>query len=504
MKRLLLTLLSAVLLAAAFPNYNLGILAWIALVPLLLALDGLSKGRAFLLAYLWGVLFWLGTVYWLVHVTAVGMVLLVLYLALYFGIFGLILSQSCILHTAYYILFLPSIWVLLEYLRSYFFSGFGWALLGYSQYLNLPIIQIADITGVYGVSFVLMAVNVALKEIICLWRNPARRKESLTAAAICVLMLLAVVSYGYQRLNKINQDKAFSSLKVSVVQGNIPQRLKWKPAAKDYIMQEYLALSRQAAQDKPDLLIWPEAALPAIIEQEPEFFEEARDFTDKAKIPLLLGAVTERNNVYYNSALLITGRDRQPRRYDKLHLVPFGEFIPLKPFLSFLETIVPIGDFSPGREYTVFTLHTISYILPTEPKFSVLICFEDLFPQLSRQFAAKGANLLINITNDGWFGKSAAPFQHLSASVLRAVENRLPVVRAANTGVSGFIAPSGKIISLVSDEKGENIFVKGYRSEKINLREAGLTFYTRRGDILVLICFLAGFYGIMRILRRKK
>ena len=215
-----------------------------------------------------------------------------------------------------------------------------------------------------------------------------------------------------------------------------------------------------------------------------------------------MGAVTFRDDIYYNSALLIPDPARQPLGYDKLHLVPFGEYIPLKPFFNFLETIVQIGDFKPGKEYTVFTFITPHSLVPA--RFSVLICFEDLFPELSRQFARKGADFLVNITNDAWFGKTPAPYQHLSASVLRAVENRLPLVRAANTGVSGFIAASGRIISLVSDERGEEIFIKGYRSERINLSRGSLTPYARYGDILVVICFLWGLYGIMRILKNQK
>jgi len=180
--------------------------------------------------------------------------------------------------------------------------------------------------------------------------------------------------------------------------------------------------------------------------------------------------------------LLVSPEGELLDRYDKLHLVPFGEYIPLRKFFGFLETIVPIGDFSRGNGYTVFSMPPY--------KFSVLICFEDLFPGLSREFVKKGADFLINITNDAWFKKTSSPYQHLSASVFRAVENRVFLIRSANTGVSGFIAPTGKIISLVGDKSGNNIFVSGYKTQNIAVYKQGLSFYTRYGNIFIIICLL--------------
>ena len=270
-KDIFLILLSSALLIFSFPNFNFWLLAWFGFIPLLFAIQNKSKFKAFSLFYLTGVIFWLGTVYWLIHVTALGMILLVLYLALYFGIFGLIVSQAYILPTTYYLLFIPSIWVLLEYLRNHLFSGFGWALLGYSQYLNLAVIQIADTSGVYGVSFLVMTINVAIKQIIGFSQGSAKIKALKWPLVISLSMLAAAFFYGYLRVNKIEHQRPYGSLKVAVIQGNIPQRLKWRSVAKGYIMQEYLGLSRQASRDKPDLMIWPEAALPVIIQEEPGF-----------------------------------------------------------------------------------------------------------------------------------------------------------------------------------------------------------------------------------------
>jgi apolipoprotein N-acyltransferase len=207
----------------------------------------------------------------------------------------------------------------------------------------------------------------------------------------------------------------------------------------------------------------------------------------------LFGAVTRREDTYYNSAILLSAQGKHLCRYDKIHLVPFGEYIPFNKLLSFLETIVPIGEFSRGKIFTVF---------PFPDKFSVLICFEDLFPEISRQFVKRGAGLLVNITNDAWFGKTSAPYQHLQASVLRAVENRRFLVRAANTGISGFIDPGGKIISLLADPQGEERFISAYATQTIYSQEK-LTFYTRFGDLFLFSLFLPVAYGIINKLNLK-
>ena len=190
---------------------------------------------------------------------------------------------------------------------------------------------------------------------------------------------------------------------------------------------------------------------------------------------------------YYNSALLIDKQGEIAGRYDKLHLVPFGEYIPLKNTFKFLETIVPIGDFTAGKDYTLFKLSA---------KFAILICFEDTIPEISRGFVNRGADFLVNITNDGWFGRSAAPYQHLSASVFRAVENRVPMARSANTGVSCFIDFGGRIISAVRQGNRE-IFIPGFKSEGITVGEKG-SLYCRMGDIFVFGCLaIVVFCGII-------
>ncbi len=496
-----LCLLSGLLLSLPFFNGGLWIFAWFGFVPLFFALKNKSKGKAFLLSYLTGVIFWSITIYWLVHVTLLGTIVLILYLALYFGVFGLIISTIGYRLSTIDPVLIPSIWVLLEYIRSRLFTGFPWALLGYSQYQNLPIIQIADITGAWGVSFLVMLVNVAIYLVPSPQSPvPSRIKKYLLPVILCVVVTLF---YGYYKLYKPRTTNHEPRIKISVIQGNIPQELKWDSRAKDYIVDKYLNISWQAIKDNPDLIIWPEAALPFVLEEEPVYFERIKDWVKENKISLLLGAVTSRENFYYNSAILTSGEGRTFTRYDKLHLVPFGEYIPLKKALPFLETIVPIGDIAAGKEYTVFTQYARRNTQNTV-NFSVLICFEDLFPELSRRFVNKGAQFLINITNDAWYKRTAAAHQHLQASIFRAVENRVFLARCANTGVSGFIAPGGKVISLVQDKKGKDIFIDGFRTQEINTPKKSFTLYTRYGEGFIVFCFLfVLFNSIISFGRRK-
>jgi apolipoprotein N-acyltransferase len=413
----------------------------------------------------------------LVFSTFLGFLLLVFYLAAYFAIFGLLFTVLSERLSTFTILFIAAAWVVLEYLRSNLFTGFGWALLGYSQYLNLPLIQIADLGGVYLVSFLVMVINIVTYLII------RRERKYLLFPLLFILVSLA---YGYFKIYNLKEPGGVESWKVSVIQGNIPQELKWDPEAKSYIIENYFNLTREALSDKPDLIIWPEAALPFVLEEDPVHYERVINFAKEIKTSLLLGAVRQKEGAYFNSAILVP-LEESPQVYDKLHLVPFGEYIPLKNIFKFLETVVPIGDFLEGSDYVIFS---------SRPKFAVLICFEDIFPQIARQFVKRGARILINITNDAWFKETSCPFQHLQASVLRAVENRVCLIRCANSGVSGFIDAKGNIFSRVSDNQGKEIFIRGYLTENIQVKKTK-SIYTKYGDFFVLFTALLVVYAIM-------
>ena len=517
-----LCILSPALLILSFPKFNLWILAWTGFIPLFFILQNKSKLKAFLVSYLVGIIFWLGVIYWLVHVTFVGMILLVVYLALYFGVFGLIITHYSLLSTPYSMILVPSVWVFLEYLRNHLFTGFGWALMGYSQYLNLPIIQIANVTGAWGISFLVMMMNVFIYSIFDTRYSILVKKQKSTFSIIPYALPLALLflslGYGFYKLHRASSIEDQASIKVSVVQANIAQSIKWQEYAKGQIWQQFFSLSQRGLKDGPDLMIWPEAALPEILEKETYLKENLKAFVGNIQIPLLVGAVSLDGDSYYNSAVLISGQDEFIQRYDKLHLVPFGEYIPLQRIFGFLETVVPIGNFIPGEEYTVFSLNTqITGSLSRYPvgplvrltgnrqavngqaRFSVLICFEDIFPEIARQFVKKGADFLVNITNDAWFFDTSSPYQHLSASVFRAIENDVYLVRAANTGISGFITPEGRVYPLIDHDSGKQTFISGYKTKDIFLKLDQDSVYTQWGDWFILLCGIIVLCGIIRV-----
>lgn len=495
---LLSSILSGVLLALPFNNAKLWLFAWFAFVPLFLTLEDKSLKQTFFLFFITGITFWSGTVYWLVNVTLTGTILLVLYLALYFAIFGVIIRPATRKSQPYIILFIPAVWVLLEYIRSHFLTGFPWALLGYSQYLNLPVIQIADFTGAWGVSFLIILVNAALVEII--WSLKMKLMPRVKIIIISVILLFVLVlAYGFFRLSSFKPIPAASNpVKISVIQANIPQDSKWDPVKRDSIMRDYFGLTSAALKDNPDLIIWPEAALPVVLQEEPEYFIKLREYLNTINTPLLFGSVTMSDGLYYNSAVLLDGQGRWLGQYDKLHLVPFGEYIPFRNVMKFLDTIAPIGDIARGKSYTIFKLPGYAQ------GFGVLICFEDVFPELARSFVSRGAGVLVNITNDAWFGKTPEAYQHLAASVFRAVENRVYLARCANTGVSAFISPKGEIASVLSDQDGNNIFVSGYISDTVRFKNKKPSLYNLYGDMFPLTCFLFLFYFIIFSNLRKK
>ncbi|MFH0763690.1 MAG: apolipoprotein N-acyltransferase [Candidatus Omnitrophota bacterium] len=501
--RLLLIALSASLLVLSFPNFNYEFLAWFALVPLFFAIDGQKPLKSFALSYLCGALFFLGTIYWLIHVTLPGMIAVVLYLALYFGFFGVAAvfslrkpkTENLKPNDYYALIFIPSAWVTLELIRSRFLTGFGWNLLAHSQAYTLPVIQIADITGAYGVSFLIVMVNTGIFLTI---KNFRKKIYPLAYLAAAVFIVYISAAYGTYRLKNVFTGER---LKVAVIQGNIPQAKKWDANFREGILLKYEKLTKEAAREKIDLVIWPETSVPGFLEAERDLFERIRNLAREIKTPLLVGAPREGIRpveAYYNSAYLFGDDGRLVDRYDKIHLVPFGEYVPAKDIFSFVENFAPspIGDFTAGGNYTVFRFlierntgnYKLKWKLVKKVKFSALICFEDIFPDLAREFVKRGAGFLVNITNDAWFGRSSAAYQHAQSSVFRAVENRVNVVRAANTGLSCFIDQKGAIAA-AAGSPGKEIFTDGYRVHELILTKTR-TFYTVYGDIFACLCVI--------------
>ncbi len=497
-KRALLAVISGLAAFAAFPPLELPFTAWLAFIPLFHVIATSGYRKSFWYSYLAGVVFFASVLYWLTVVSVPGFILLSLLLAVIFGLFGLM--SRFVMKYSINLLAIPFAWVVLEYVRAHLFTGFPWALLGYSQYTNINLIQIADMTGAYGVSFLLMTFNVA----VWAWLAGSRRKVSYLM--ISLLLIIAATSYGMYRRDNMPEG---SPARISVVQGNIEQDLKWDQRSAEAIIDKYTDLTRNALADAPDIIIWPETSYPYLLRDVDMAGSPMAELSEEAGTPILAGVAYERDDVMYNSAVLFTGAEKQPEIYRKVHLVPFGEYIPFEERLGPLRKYIdkPIGDFRPGNDYKIFSFRSVtrsgdhrSMLVrrTTFHKLGVLICFEDVFPYIARNFAREGAGILANITNDAWFGRTAASRQHLQASVFRAVENRVPVVRAANTGISAFVDIFGKVISRVEVD-GREIFVEGYDTREI-MTVPVKSAYTEYGDIFV---FFAGFFLLFLVITEK-
>jgi len=492
-------LLSGILLVMSFPNplnvmmprFPFGMLAWIALIPLLLCLEGKSPLESFRLGWVTGFVTFTGMLYWVIvamaryggipiPVSAIILVALTLYLSLFVAFFATLLSLVRQKTGWSPFILAPPIWVALEYLRSLLLTGFPWENLGYSQYLALYLIQIADVTGVYGISFLVVLVNGVIAAGILQSKKTGR--VPLRIALIIVLLLGGVIAYGSLRIHQESQRVSTQKpTRIAVVQGNVDQSVKWEPAYQKETIEIYKTLTREVALSKPHLVIWPETAVPFFFPFDQPLSPMVRKIAAETGVYLLFGSPfyqEDENRVrYLNSAYLLSPRGEITGRYDKIHLVPFGEYVPLSRFLPFIRPLVEgVGDFVSGRE----TQGTVVFTTP-KGKFGVLICYEIIFPNLNRQFVRKGADFLVTITNDAWFGRTSAPFQHFSMATFRAVENRTFVARAANTGISGIIDSTGRIV------RQSKIFSRQAMTGEIFLR-GDETFYTRYGDVFAYFC----------------
>lgn len=479
---------SALLLILAYPQIQWWPLAWIAFVPFLLVLNGKNYKASFGLGYLFGFLFFAGTLGWFVYVTYPGAFVLIAYLSLYVAIFGLAVCFAKPFSFFSRLILLPSCWVVLEYIRAHALSGFGWVLLGHSQCANTLLIQIADITGVYGVSFIVMMVNVLIAESI---KHRATKTAGIVKAQVVVFSIIIVAfTYGFVSIWKA---PAWPKSLVAVVQPNIPQAVKWEESLQPSIVGTTAQLTTGLKGLHADLIVWPETSLPGVMSEVPYLVGAIKLTAVKVEAPLLMGAITDEKGTYFNSAYLIEENGNIQGRYDKIHLVPFGEFLPLRPILGWINRYVPLEDFTAGKEYTI--LHT-----KQGHPFGVLICFEDTVSDLRRHFANAGAKFFVNMTNDAWFMDTKAPFIHLQAAIFGCVENKRSLVRAANTGFSGLIDPFGRILASVSDGQQKHTFISGRAWAEIPV-VSQKTFYTKYGDVFTLLCLFAILF--LSLWRRK-
>ncbi|MHC1699119.1 MAG: apolipoprotein N-acyltransferase [Geobacteraceae bacterium] len=495
----LLAALTGVLLIFSFPKAEISWLAWFAFVPLLAACGHKSPLKAGKLAFIAGLVGYGGVLYWInIVVTTYGKLplavsiclylLLVAYLAAYFFVL-FYLVRKAELRGISVVISLPFLWVGLEFLRSFLLTGFPWASLGYSQYRILPLIQVVDVTGVYGISFLIILANCVLFLLLNWIRIRESRVFPYRSVAVFLVLFGAVLLYGF---TLFRQEPAGVPLKVALIQGNIDQGIKWDPAFMEETISIYERLSLRAAAAGVDLVVWPESAAPF-------FFQEPGPPTDRItslarliQAPLIFGSPAFDDagprRRYFNSAFLVSPAGEVLGRSDKMHLVPFGEYVPLAKLLPFVhKLVVGVGDFSPADSLTALDIG--------KGKVGVLVCFEGIFPELSRRYVREGAQLLVNITNDGWYGRSSAPYQHLSMSVFRAIENGVPLVRAANTGISAIIDKKGHI------SHATPLFKEDYSAGEVILG-AGGTIYTRIGDVFALLCIGVSL-GIIFLVFRK-
>ncbi len=507
----ILLLIGGLMLTASFPKTGADLLAWVAFVPFFIAVEPLVPRQAFFAGVIFGLVHYLTLLYWVVYtMNTYGYVplylcvpvlfLLSAYLSLYVGIFGMVVNKWLLsLKWSWQMLIIASLWVALEYARAMLLTGFPWELLGYSQYKRLELIQIADISGVYGISFFILAGNIALFQV---WRfvrdTKIKARASLAPmikAMICFLVLLTgVLGYGAWRIQDMEKrikDSGF--IRAAAVQGNISQDLKWDKRLKTKTVKKYISMSLSSAPERPELVVWPETAAPFYFEYETALRKRILRAIRQSGMNYIIGSPhyeKEANGYgFYNSAYLIDSGGKVAGRYDKVHLVPFGEYVPLKKWLPFLGKMVEqVGDFKPGEKGDAISLGG--------HRMGMLICYEIIFPGLSRAMGKNGAELLINITNDAWFGKTSAPFQHFSMAVFRAIENKRALVRSANTGISGFIDPVGRVMGTTS------LFEETVMTQSVPAMQIR-TFYTRYGDIFAYLCiFITIIFLAYRFQRR--
>lgn len=483
---------SGLLLALAFPSPEVSIFAWVGLLPLLWACRDLALRRAFFLGWISGVAFYVATLYWIVHtvsaytalpaIVAVFVLLLCAsVLALYTGAFmaGLRVVERAGLSAVW---LGPPLWAALEWLRSWFLIGFPWVALGYSQYRNRNLVQMAEVTGVYGISALLVFFNLVVFAVIAQRRSREQLRRQRPALVLLTGLMVLAPLLGAWRRAELRRLPAAGHLRVGIVQGNIDQDQKWDPAYQGTTLDRYEELTARVAASGAELVVWPETAAPFFFQEPGELRQRLLDLAARQHIYLLFGSPgffqsSAGRLRLTNRAYLLSPEGREIGSYDKLKLVPFGEYVPFGPLLFFVhKMVVGVGDFVPGVEETVFRL--------PQARFSVLICYEAIFPDLTRRFVARGADFLVNITNDAWFGRTSAPHQHLAMATLRAIENRVPVVRAANSGISAIIDVDGSI------RWRTGLFVAAARSDEISWPHVR-TFYTRFGDLFGLGCALA-------------
>ena len=503
---------AGLLLASAFTKPGIAGSAWIAPALMLACAYGKSSGDSFRIGCVAGFSFWLASLYWLLLMPAtgypiLGWIALSAYLAIYPAVWVWLLAgkigEGGWARRNLWSLAGAAAWVALEMIRARLFGGFPWNFLGASQYQMVPLIQIASVTGVYGVSFLVVWVSLSLYSAVrMIFRRPALRLVWQTEIFLPLIVVLVFFAFNFARLGLENPP--VSTLRVTLIQPSVPQTLIWDESENTNRFRQLLQLSKSALTNQSDLLIWPESALP---EFNNASYIAITNLLRTHRVWLILNAddavprpnaTNEFDNDAFNAAFLLDPDGQFGGVYHKQKLVIFGEYIPLVRWLPFVKWFTPItGGFAAGNEPVQFQMNRWGE-RPREPGIelnggpsgasphpavnaSPLICYEDMFPQLARRAVREDTDFLVNLTNDGWFGRSAEQWQHMAGAVFRAVENGVPLVRCCNNGVTCWIDATGRVREILRDNTG-SVYGTGALTIDLPLEKHAPTFYTRHGD----------------------
>ncbi len=492
-QKLLLASLSGVLAVIVFPRIGLSWVAWICLVPLLISCYGQLKSRAsFAWGFTTGFIFFVGVCGWITRVlrnygdlnwfgASALFILLAAYLSLFFGCFSLIFARMSLQFPVGSFYLCPFLWITSEYLRAHVLTGFPWCLLGYALVDYSSLAQLSIVTGVYGVSFVIVLINGLIAQLLM-----TRTKAALFQLGVTVF-LLAGISLGFSR--RTARTPVRGQQQGRIVQTKISPEQEWGRQPRSALMDELSGLSSRpgddqaapAADDFP-IILWPETPAPFYFNHDAEFRNRMLNLAESSRRYLLFGFVDFRSSATdpkrrdpYNSVGLVSPEGNVISQYDKIHLVPFGEYIPYAKIFFFIEKIsTEAGNFKSGEHVVVSTLRS-GHVLGT------FVCYEAIFSDLVRLFVARGAQVLVNVTNDGWFGNSSAPYQHLNMARFRAIENHRYLLRAANSGISAVIDPYGRIQARTSLNTRVSL-------ESTFRWETYVTFYMLYGDVFAWSC----------------
>lgn len=476
-KYLIFSIISGILLALSFQKFNFYFLAWIAFVPFIYCIYKSNIKYSIIYGFITGIIFSLISFNWMflflltntnsMKASLIVSVLFWLYQSIYFVIWSILFNVVKKNNEITVSVFISSLWVFLEYIKNYFLGGFPINLLGYSQSSFTTIIQIVDVFGVYFISFIIILINI----FIFYWLKEQNKKYLI----ISILIILFLLIYGHMRINQFSEINSENKIKIGVVQPNIEQYKKWDEKRKQEISDKLLLYSQKFKNSDIDILLYPETVLPGKLLLEESMKLLAKGISSFAEITLIGGKFYERSKVY-NAIFIMDNNGHIIGKYKKKHLVLFGEYVPFKNFLVDLLKKINLSD-NFNKEENIEIYKFEKYGL------GINICSENYYPYLSREFVLKGATLLTTHSNDAWCDGLSYPYQHFVLNIFRAVENRKYLIVASNTGISGVISPTGKIIKQTKNQEQvcfeETVYTNNY-----------ITINDKIGDLFVWLCII--------------